>query len=299
VVLQTVIERAVEAVRTGSETQNHQFHVAMPPEPIVVRGDATRLEQIFANLLNNSIKYTEGAGEIALTLVANMDPARGRREAVIRVRDNGIGMSPDMLPRVFDLFAQADHSMARAHGGLGIGLNIVRSLVELHGGEVSAHSAGINLGSEFVVRLPLADEASASDSTERKPERTPESVREPARGAHRFLVVDDSADVAESTATMLGLQGHAVHAVTRGEDAIAAALDFEPDVVLLDIGMPGIDGYAVAREIRAHARLHSVKLIAVSGYGTDLARRRAREAGFDHHFTKPLDLSALHVFLQA
>jgi two-component system, chemotaxis family, CheB/CheR fusion protein len=205
-----------------------------------------------------------------------------------------------MLPHVFELFAQADHSIARTQGGLGIGLNIVRSLVELHGGEVSAHSAGLNLGSEFVVRLPVKDELDQAGDVLPESWQTGEKAlsQGAARSIHRFLVVDDSEDIAQSTATILGLQGHAVQAVTHGEDAVSAALVFDPDVILLDIGMPGLDGYAVARNLRANSDLQGVKIIAVSGYGTDLARQRAKEAGFDHHFTKPLDLKALEALLK-
>src|SRR6185295_3708383 len=266
----------------------------MPSEPVRLRGDATRLEQIFANLLNNAVKFTERDGEIGVTAVASLDEAApARREVIVRVRDNGVGIAPDMLPRIFDLFAQADHSSARTQGGLGIGLNIVRSLVELHGGEVSAHSAGPSLGSEFVVRLPLQTAEKAAAEDDAAISRAAASLTANAGAGRRFLVVDDNSDIAESTAELLRMQGCTVQTATSGEEALRIARDFEPDFVLLDIGMPGLDGYAVARRIRARKGLQSAKLIAVSGYGTDKDRRRAKEADFDAHFTKPLDFDAL------
>jgi two-component system CheB/CheR fusion protein len=298
VVLQSVIQRAVDATRSAAQERNHRVSVVMPTAPIRLRGDATRLEQVFGNLLINAIKYTEENGDIGLTAVARVVDARPERhEVVVRVRDNGIGIAPDMLPRVFDLFSQADHSIARTQGGLGIGLNIVRSLVELHGGKVSAHSAGLKLGSEFVVRLPVLPDGDADDdadegSGERSDEQpAPSAAR--ADAACRFLVVDDSVDIAESTATLLGLQGYEVRTANSGEQALETAEQFHPDFVLLDLGMPGLDGFAVARRMRSRQSLANATLIAVSGYGSDADRRRAREAGFDFHFTKPLDLNAL------
>jgi two-component system, chemotaxis family, CheB/CheR fusion protein len=299
-VLQPLIQRALDATRASAEERGHHVAVTMPSAPVRLRGDATRLEQVFTNLLNNAVKYTEKNGEIGLTAVesaAESEPSR--HEVIIRVRDNGIGIAPEMLPRVFDLFTQADHSIARTQGGLGIGLNIVRSLVEMHGGEVWAHSAGLRLGSEFVVRLPVLaseDERSGEAKEKRPREEALQSNREP-RSASRFLVVDDSADIAESTATLLGLQGYDVRTATSGEEALQTAEDFQPDFVLLDLGMPGLDGFAVARRMRARQTLQRTTLIAVSGYGSDADRRRAQEAGFDFHFTKPLDLNALEALV--
>jgi CheY-like chemotaxis protein/two-component sensor histidine kinase len=300
IVLQTIIQRAVEATRDLAQERGHRVTVVVPQAPLRLRGDATRLEQVFSNLLNNAIKYTEQNGEISLTVVkSNSESPSARHEVTIRVRDNGIGIAPEMLPRVFDLFSQADHSIARTQGGLGIGLNIVRSLVELHGGEVSAHSAGLRLGSEFVVRLPVleGDEPGRDKgTTTTSSERSSQTPKE-AHSGNRFLVVDDSPDIAESTATLLSLQGYVVKTATSGEAALQTAADFHPDFVLLDLGMPGMDGFAVARRMRNSEGLQHATLVAVSGYGSDADRRRAREAGFDFHFTKPLDLNALEAVL--
>jgi signal transduction histidine kinase/chemotaxis response regulator CheB len=301
VVLQTVIQRAVDAARELAEERGHRVTVITPRTPVRVRGDSTRLEQVFTNLLHNAIKYTEKNGEISVTVIQSTDESKPmRREVTVRVRDNGIGIAPDMLPRVFDLFTQADHSIARTQGGLGIGLNIVRSLVELHGGQVSAHSAGLRLGSEFVVRLPLleGDEESRDEETTTPSSEQRSSAPGEVNSASRFLVVDDSPDIAESTATLLGLRGYVVQTATSGEAALQAAEEFHPDFVLLDLGMPGLDGFAVARRMRSRQALRRAKLIAVSGDGSDADRRRAREAGFDLHFTKPLDLDALEALLR-
>jgi len=298
--LQAIIARSVEAVRPMIESKEHRLTLLMPPSAVLVNADATRLEQIFSNLLNNASKYTERGGEITLTVVVTVpDFLSQRPEVAIRIRDNGVGIAPDMLPRVFDLFAQADHSLARTQGGLGIGLNIVRNLVELHGGRVSAHSPGLHLGSEFVVILPTdsgatserpaaGSQAGSEPSTSKVPKATAVS-----NGGRRVLVVDDSPDIAESTATLLSLQGYSVVVAGNGEQALAAASQFHPEVVLMDLGMPGLDGYAVARRMRAAKALRNVLLIAVSGYGTEEDRRRAREAGFDHHVVKPLDFDTL------
>jgi CheY-like chemotaxis protein len=254
---------------------------------------------VFSNVLSNAIKYTEPNGEIGISVVASGDdPEPAGCEVVVRVSDNGIGIAPDMLPLVFDLFSQADHSISRTQGGLGIGLNIVRSLVGLHGGAVSAHSAGLKLGSEFVVRLPVlsgndagVDEESLEHSGG---EMLPSSE---ARSASRLLVVDDSVDIADSTATLLGLQGYEVRTATTGEQALDTAAHFRPNFVLLDLGMPGLDGYTVAQRMRTRQDLRDTTLIAVSGFASESDRRRAREAGFDFHLTKPLDLSALEEIL--
>jgi two-component system CheB/CheR fusion protein len=300
-VLQTVIERAVEAAKASVDEREHRLSVSMPSAPLRVRGDSTRLEQVFTNLLNNAVKYTEPGGEIGLTVVESLDGATPpRREVLVRVRDNGIGIAPEMLPRIFDLFAQVDHSIARTQGGLGIGLNIVRSLVELHGGEVTAHSAGLQLGSEFVVRLPIEQGVEAAEGKEDQGAAVPDSSAAGATGgASRFLVVDDSVDIADSTATLLSLQGYTVQIATSGEQALQIAREFVPDFVLLDLGMPGLDGYSVARHMRSEKDFDGAVLIAVSGYGSDEDRRKAKEAGFDFHFTKPLDFGALEALVRS
>ena len=247
-------------------------------------GDATRLEQVVANLLTNAAKYTDPGGQITLTVEAT----DGR--AVVRVADTGIGISADVLPRVFDLFVQAERRLDRARGGAGIGLTLVKRLVELHGGSVEAHSAGPGQGSEFVVRLPIADY--------RLPDRAPEprSNRQPAtesRQSRRVLVVDDNRDAADSLAVLVRIDGHDVRVAYDGPAALAAAEGFRPDVVLLDLGMPGMDGYEVCRRLRRSPELAGVRVIAVTGWGQDSDRRRSAEAGFDHHLVKPADLDEI------
>ena len=292
--LQSVVQRSAEAVRGAVEAQRHRLTVLAPPASVMVSGDSTRLEQVFTNLLSNAVKYTDPEGEITVTLmVTAADLPAQKAEAVVRVRDNGVGISPEMLPRVFELFAQADHSLARTQGGLGIGLNVVRKIVELHEGKVSAHSAGMQMGSEFVVRLPLKNDGGSVRPKTKPTSAEPGSARSTGPSLHRqtrVLIVDDSPDIAESTATLLGLYGYTVNTATDGEHALAVARVFLPHAILLDLGMPGLDGFAVARAIRASKDLCNVMLVAVSGYGTDEDRTHTKAAGFDHHFMKPLDI---------
>jgi CheY-like chemotaxis protein len=239
---------------------------------------------VFANLLNNAAKYTERAGCIRLAA------ARENGEVVVRVQDSGVGIAPDLLPKVFDLFVQADRSAARTQGGLGIGLTLVRRLVELHGGTVEAHSDGVNRGSEFVVRLPAAAVEPATMVN-----GGPAAV---ARPPLRVLVVDDNVDAAESLAAVLRTAGHTVRTAHNGPAAIGAAAGMRPDAVLLDIGLPGMDGYEVARAVRRGPAGGAV-LIAVTGYGHEDDRRRSKEAGFDHHLVKPVDPAELLDLLAA
>jgi CheY-like chemotaxis protein len=238
---------------------------------------------VFANLLDNAAKYTEENGDIWLTAEAH------ESEAVVRVRDTGVGMSADMLTRAFVLFAQGDQSLDRSQGGLGIGLTLVRSIVQMHGGSVQALSEGPGKGSEFVVRLPALREPPT-------PRPAPEDDRRrlPPR---RILVVDDNVDAANGLALFLGMNGHEVRAEYDGPAALAAARVYRPEVVLLDIGMPNMDGYEVARRLRQELEPEKVLLVALSGYGQDEDRRRSREATIDHHFVKPVDPEALQAFL--
>jgi PAS domain S-box-containing protein len=284
--LAAVVARAVETSRPLIDARRHELAVTLPPEPLRVQADPTRLAQVFANLLNNAAKYTQEGGRIGLTA------ARTGTEVEVRVRDSGIGIAPEMLPRVFDLFAQADQSLEHSDGGLGIGLTLVRTLVEMHGGTVQAFSEGPARGSEFVVRLPLLAEpllggqARAGTREERQ-----------AASARRVLVVDDNQDTALSLGLLLQLQGHEVFAAHDGPGALQAAQDYRPDAVLLDIGLPGMDGYEVARRIRLLPELERVLLVAMTGYGQEEDKRRSQAAGFNAHLVKPADLDALKVLL--
>jgi signal transduction histidine kinase/DNA-binding response OmpR family regulator len=278
----SVVQRAVETSRPVIDARKHTLKASLPSEPLPVKADPVRLAQCLANLLNNAAKYTQEGGRIDLELV------RFGREAVFTVRDNGIGISPEKLTSVFDLFTQVDRSLDRAQGGLGIGLTLVRRLVEKHGGTVQASSDGPNRGSQFVIRLPALDEALAADAKSRP--AAPELESSPAR---RVLVVDDYPRVAESLMKILALAGHEVKVAFDGPGALEEVAAFQPDVVVLDIGLPGLDGYQVARHIRNDPAYPHMTLIAVTGYGQKEDQRRAREAGFDHHLTKPVDCAAL------
>ena len=246
-------------------------------EPIWLHADSTRLEQVVVNLLNNAAKYTEEGGQIRLDLRQEGD------EMVLSVTDTGVGIAPEVLPHVFDLFTQADRSLDRSQGGLGIGLSLVQRLVEMHRGTVVAHSAGQGRGSEFIVRLPvLLSQASQAPPSTTKPADLP-------RRGCRILVVDDNEDSTDILSKLLGMSGHDVRTAYTGQAALEVATAQLPDVVLLDIGLPGINGYEVARRLRLLPRLAGVKLIAMTGYGQDSDRQLAREAGFDSHLTKPVD----------
>jgi CheY-like chemotaxis protein len=260
--------------------------VTLPPEPIMVEGDKTRLAQVVGNLLNNAAKYTEESGHIWLTL------EQGPVEAMVRVRDSGIGIPAELLPRVFDLFTQGDRSLARSEGGLGIGLTLVKTLVEMHGGSVEAISEGQGKGSEIIVRLPILERRLDRRQGKGEPRIAPD--HHPSR---RILVVDDNQDAAESLAILLGLSGHEVRTVYDGLVALETAKEFQPEVILLDIGLPRISGYEVARRLREQVGLKKAKIVAVTGYGQEVDRRHSQEAGFDAHLTKPADLAALHEIL--
>jgi CheY-like chemotaxis protein len=260
--------------------------VVPPSEPIWVDGDAARLAQVVANLLNNAAKYTEEGGQIWLTA------ERTGNEAIIRVRDSGIGIPADLLPRVFDPFIQEERSPDRAHGGLGIGLALVRSLVELHGGRVEVSSAGRGQGSEFVLHLPVLRGTPPAVSDGIKTD-----VREKVPG-RRILVVDDNVDSAESLGLLLRLYGHKVHTAYSGRSALEAAQLNRPEIVMLDIGMPGMDGLEVARRLRDDLGLKDVLLVAMTGYGQDEDRRRSQMAGFNSHLVKPIDLERLNTLLE-
>lgn len=286
ITLQSVLEHALESSRPAVEGSGHRMVLHLPQELLWVEGDLTRLAQVVSNLLNNAAKYTPAGGRIEVLAQAQ----DGR--AVVQVADNGTGICADMLPRVFDLFAQVDRTLERAQGGLGIGLSLVRKLVELHGGDICAESEGPGLGSRFIVRLPQADAPAMPAGL------TPADPVHPAPGPpRRVLVCDDNVDGADSLALMLGLLGHEVRTVHDGPQALAAVAGWRPDVALLDIGMPGLSGYEVAQRLRADPALAGLVLVAVTGWGTEGDQRRSAQAGFDHHLTKPVEAAALEALL--
>jgi PAS domain S-box-containing protein len=296
--LAAVVLRAVESVRPLVDARRQKLVVVPPPASARVEGDATRLAQVVSNLLNNAAKYTDPGGEVRLSAGVESGAA-GAAEAVIRVRDNGIGMRRELLPHVFDLFAQDERTLDRSQGGLGIGLTIVRRLVELHGGRVEASSDGPGRGSEFTVRLPLAAAQGAEFGAETLERRTPNAEH---RTALRVLVVDDNVDSAESMALLLSIEGYETRMAHDGQAALRAAEEFAPDAILLDIGLPVMDGYEVARRLRERPEMPPLLLVALTGYGQERDRQLSREAGFDYHLVKPVEpekLSSLLAELQA
>jgi CheY-like chemotaxis protein len=246
-----------------------------------------RLAQVLSNLLNNAAKYTPHGGSIRLALDLEGD------DAVFRVGDNGIGISPEMLPKLFELFTQAESSLDRSQGGLGVGLTVVKRLVELHGGRVDAASGGPGYGSEFTVRLTALATPPRADAAVDPPSESPS-----ATAPLRVLVVDDNADAADSLAWLLKHSNHEVRTAHSGRKAVEVAGEFRPQAVVLDLGLPELDGYVVARQLRDRDETRGVLLVALSGYGQSEHRRRSNEAGFDYHFVKPLDFSALHRILR-
>lgn len=284
--LATAVAHAVETVRPLIEARKHEIQISLPPEPVRLEADPTRLEQVLVNLLDNAAKYTEPGGRIWL------GAERVGTEAVLWVRDSGVGIPPELLPRVFDLFAQGDRSLDRSQGGLGIGLTMVRSLVEMHGGSVEAHSAGPGQGSELVVRFPALPASSTSEIP--APQRSTGLTPKPAgsegtqRKLQRILLVDDNVDAAQMLAVFLEMWGHQVRVVHDGPAAIEAAMEDHPEIILLDLGLPGMDGYEVARRLRQQTSLSKTRLVALTGYAQEDARTRSRETGFDHHLIKPI-----------
>ncbi len=283
--LAPVVGSAVEAVRPLLEERKHELSVSLVAGGLRLEADPLRLEQILVNLLTNAAKYTDAGGSIALTA------RREGADVVIKVRDTGMGIAPDLLPRIFDLFAQGDRTMARSEGGLGIGLTLVQKLAEMHGGGVLAVSEGPGKGSEFTVRLP-ALEVPASRRT--GPGQT---LARAAGRSSRVLVVDDNADNARGLARLLKLLGHDVQVAYVGTTAIEVARAHRPEIVLLDIGLPGMDGYQVVKRLRMEECCKGSLIVAVSGYGQPEDLRRSREAGFDHHLVKPVDYDALMTLL--
>ena len=268
-----VLSGAVEIVRPLMDERRHRLTVAPLPGPVSVEGDMTRLVQIIGNLLNNAAKYTDEGGEITLS-------AHKQGElAVITVADNGIGIATDLLPHVFDLFTQAHRTAERPQGGLGIGLSLVRNLLLMHGGSVQAFSRGPGEGSEFVVQLPVVPQPARVEQPVQR-----HSGRDSLR---RIVVIDDNRDAAESMAMLLRLRGHEVQVAYDGPSGVSMALKTKPDCVVVDIGLPGIDGYEVAKRLRSHEAGRRLLLIALTGYGQAEDRARSEQAGFDHHLVKP------------
>jgi PAS domain S-box-containing protein len=281
--LHPLVNHAVETVGPLMDSRRHRLSVSMPSEAVWLEADPARLTQVLANLLNNAAKYTEPGGHVRLSA------EREGSEVIVRVRDTGIGILREMLPRIFESFVQADRSIDRTQGGLGIGLTVAKSLVEMHGGKIEAHSPGVGEGSEFVVRLPAVPEVKPLE---------PEAVEtgQAAQIPHlRLLVVDDNSDTVASLAMLMRMYGHDVLTADSGPAGLDAALAHERDVIMLDIGLPSIDGYEVARRIRAHTA--KPVLIAMTGYGQPEDRQKSKEAGFDYHLTKPIDPERLQDLL--
>ncbi|MEI9898122.1 MAG: ATP-binding protein [Chthoniobacter sp.] len=285
VALEAILTAATSMARSGCAARHQELAVAMPATPVFLNGDATRLEQVFTNLLGNACKYSGNGCHISLAAervegVEGVEPP----EVIVRVLDDGAGIDPELLPRVFDLFVQATRALDRAHGGLGIGLTLVSRLVKLHGGSVEARSEGLGHGSEFIVRLPILRQA---------PPLLPPPPPVARETSRRILIVDDNIDSARSMGILQSRRGHITRVAFTGLDALAVAAEFLPEFVLLDIGLPGMDGFEVARQLRQMPKLAGVFLIAMTGYANPEDILAARQAGFDEHLAKPVNLDVL------
>jgi CheY-like chemotaxis protein len=284
------VRHALESCRGPLEAGRHAIVVDLPQEPLNVVADRVRLQQILENIILNAVKYTDPGGRIQVSAHAELS------DVVIRVRDNGIGIPPDKLAAVWDLFVQVDESPDRTRKGLGIGLALVRDLVERHGGLVDAHSEGLGQGSTFTVRLPRAMRADVAR------EAAPAAAAEAAaqhQGECRVLIVDDNLDAAETLAMMLQLLGQQTRQAHDGHEALKAAQEYHPDVVFMDIGLPGLNGHEVVERMRGELGMGDAYIVALSGYGTEEDRRKSLESGFDTHLVKPLDPSQLPQLLAA
>jgi PAS domain S-box-containing protein len=282
--LAAVLESSVECSRPLIHECGHELTISLPSQPVYLDADSIRLAQVFLNLLNNAAKYTKRGGHIWLTA------KREGSDAVVSVRDNGIGIAGEMLPRIFEMFTQADRSLERSHGGLGIGLTLVRRLVDLHDGTIEALSSGLDQGSEFIVRLPVIQPPLEPPPVSDRP-------RAAALSGSRILVVDDNKDSADSLGMLLRLKGNEIRTAHDGLEAVEIAEMFRPELVLLDIGLPKLNGYDVARRIRQQPWGRNVILVALTGWGQDEDRRRSQEAGFNFHVVKPVELAALEELL--
>jgi CheY-like chemotaxis protein/two-component sensor histidine kinase len=283
-----VISAATEETRPVINARQHELSIELPSGPLLVQGDQARLTQVVANLLGNAAKFTPPKGRISIVVERRQD------DVVVRVRDTGVGIAPDMLQRIFDFFMQADSSEQRAEEGLGIGLALVKTLVEMHGGKVAAASAGTGQGSEFTLSLPLLrdvppDEPQSAARNEASEPSAPCCV----------LVVDDNRDAAETLALLIRQWKHEAYVATTPDAALELAREHSPDVVFTDIGMPGMDGYALARKFRQMPGLKRAVLVALTGYGNEKDRRRSQEAGFDHHWIKPASLDDVESLLRS
>jgi signal transduction histidine kinase/ActR/RegA family two-component response regulator len=283
--LAQIIENATETVMPLITERKHRLTINLPATPVHLEADMVRLSQVFANELNNAAKYTATGGEIALNAEVT------GTSLTVSIRDNGIGIEQDTLPRIFDLFVQADYSLERSFGGLGIGLTLVKILVELHKGKIAVKSAGLGHGSEFIITLPLADESALQQ------ESTLVSAKQPSR-ILKILVVDDNVASADTIGWLLEVLGHQPHVLYEGSKLVARALELKPDVILLDIGLPGKNGYDLCRELRTHPELAGTLLIAQTGWGQEKDKSRAIEGGFDYHLIKPFQLPQLQELLE-
>ena len=284
--LQALMSQAIETAMPMIEAKHQEIAIRLPREAIHLDADPARLAQVIGNLLNNAAKYTGEGGFIRIAARRSGDAL------VVRVSDNGVGIAPALLGTVFDLFMQVDTSLDRSQGGLGIGLTLVRAIVELHRGGIRARSAGLGRGSRFVFWLPVLPHDAAAPAVKRNGQPAGE-VR-----CHRLLLVDDNVDAVESLAVLLLADGHEVRTAHDGAEALALIESFQPDLVVLDIGLPGMNGYEVAQRIRARPELGAPTLVALTGYGQQEDRKRAQAAGFDHHFIKPADVGALQRLLR-
>jgi CheY-like chemotaxis protein/two-component sensor histidine kinase len=284
--LATIVARAVEIAQPLIEAQRHGLDIAVADESLLVYVDPVRLTQVLSNLVANAAKYTPPNGRIRVTA------ERDGQCAVLRVQDNGIGIAPNMQTQIFELFVQVDHDGIRSQGGLGIGLTLVKNLVEMHDGTVEARSEGAGRGSEFIVRIPISPVARRGAAA-----RTSETVVPRSPSGSKVLVVDDNEDAAGSLATLLRLQGHDVRAAFSGREALEVVKNYVPDVALLDLGMPGMDGFELSGRLRQQPGCERVMLVALTGWGQVEDRRRTAAAGIDHHLVKPPDSRTLERLL--
>ncbi len=310
--LKTIIHQALETSRPRLDARKHRLTVSLTPESLPIEADVDRLEQVLVNLLNNAAKYTPMGGQVWVSAdrednASTDDPSVPARPcAVVRVRDNGIGIAPEMLSKIWDVFTQSERGLDRSEGGLGVGLTLVKRLVEMHDGTVEAQSAGRNQGVEFVLRFPLIASAVADDQSSLLVDADGhrldqlasalEATSAPPKGK-TILLVDDNIDAARMLAALLDLDGHRVHMVHHGDEALPAACRIRPDAVLLDIGLPGLNGYEIARRLRKEPWSENLMIIAITGYAMKEDIHKARLAGFDHHLTKPVNVDALETIL--